>query len=234
MIAVIPAKANSTRVPRKNWRDFHYGKCLVDIAIDNLKAAGFNGSDIFVSSEDVDALQQCNRRHGVCTLTRCERLTHNETSIRDFMCGIMEQIGKPSEDEVMWYQVCNPFVNADCLNEMKFWWKVKCGGGCLHDSFVLCQPAPHYVINEHFQPLGWSFGSHHTPSQKLSPKFTMPFSVSIMRRETLEDVGYHVGRNPAWYEFSGPAIDIDTEDDFENARLLYNARLQSDYFAGRL
>ena len=78
-----------------------------------------------------------------------------------------------------------------------------------------------YLMDSESRPIGWSFGSHHTKSQDLPIFRTMPFTLSALTRDSVDQGGYHVGLNPYWYESSRRNIDIDTEEDFRLAQIIY-------------
>ena len=46
---IIPAKTSSSRVKNKNWREFAFGKSLVDITLDKILDYGADKKNIFIS-----------------------------------------------------------------------------------------------------------------------------------------------------------------------------------------
>tara|TARA_R110002020_G_scaffold301461_1_gene516921 strand:- start:328 stop:999 length:672 start_codon:yes stop_codon:yes gene_type:complete len=211
---IIPAKTNSSRVKNKNWRDFAFHKSLVDITLDKILSCGVDKKNIFISCEDIDKKQYCDKR-GVNFLLRDALLCDNDLSLQDWIWQICDQI-KDNKD-IAWCQVCDPLFDdfKDCLS---LWEPVKQKG---HDSLVVCYPHKMYLMDSDSRPIGWSFGSHHTKSQDLPIFRTMPFTLSVLTRDSIGQNGYHVGSNPYWYESHGRHIDIDTEGDFRLAQIIY-------------
>jgi CMP-N-acetylneuraminic acid synthetase len=216
---VIPAKLGSLRVPDKNWREFYGQKCLVEILVDKLRKAG--AKNIYVSCEAGERPAAVCQQLGVHHLIRDPELSHNSTPLTEWLCGICAEV--PGDNDIAWCQVCDPFFDGylECLY---LWDSVR--ESEKFDSLVVTYPWRGYLMTDTKQPLGWSFGEHHTPSQKLPTWFTMPFTLSILTRQAIAATRYHVGRNPFWYEASGRHIDIDTPQDFEDAAVLYKHHME--------
>lgn len=210
---IIPAKVSSQRVGNKNWRDFTGdGRSLVDLTVDKLLDAGADPQRIWISCEDDTKSLYCKDR-GLKFLHRSASLCDNSVPLTTWIRSIVTQ--SEVTGDVGWCQVCDPCFNgyAECL---KLWRGVRAN----HDSLVVCWPWRGYLMTQGHQPVGWSFGEHHTPSQRL-PKFTlMPFSFSILSQSAIQNTAYHVGRNPYWYEVPA-GVDIDTEQDFRRAQLIW-------------
>ena len=214
---IIPAKSNSLRVINKNFREFYQGQSLVDIVIQKLLVAGVDSSDIFLSTDSEDIGREKRDLWGINFIKRDKSLCDNNVPLTTWIREITGQVTK--DEDVAWCQVCDPLFDgyADCL----WTWKNKSKNS---DSLVVCYPWTGYLMTDKSMPVGWSFGEHHTPSQNL-PKFrTMPFTFSILSQSAIKSTGYHIGRNPIWHEFLGKHIDIDTEEDFQIARLYYQIK----------
>jgi CMP-N-acetylneuraminic acid synthetase len=212
---IIPAKDCTERVPSKNWRHFHDGRNLVERTIWKLWSAGVSHKDIYVSCENSKRLTELtNRYHSINCILRDLELCGNGVSLTDWMQGICAQV--PGDDDIAWCQVCDPLFNeyAECF---KLWQDVSVS--TMHyDSLTVRYKTRQYLMDVHGNPIGWSFGSHHTPSQHLPSMCLMPFTLSILTRKCIESVGYHVGRVPLWYDAKGKCLDIDTEFDFKVAQ----------------
>lgn len=220
---IIPAKLHSSRVPFKNWRPFYQSQCLVDITLSRLRAAGAHR--IYLSCERCpDSLEWC-RQNNVLLLERDPSLSANDVPLTKWIRSICNQVSGTAD--VAWCQVCDPFfdLHGRCL---ALWDNVR----ETRDSLVVYNPWKGYLLTPQMQPVGWSFGEHHTPSQSLTEWGTMPFTFSILKREAIKKTGYHIGTRPFWYRNSGYFIDIDTEDDFEFAAWKY-AKMMDESNAGR-
>jgi len=211
---IIPAKAGSQRVHRKNWRPFHEGESLVDITIGKLIRAGVDREKIHLSCECEETAGPVAKDWKINYLPRDQSLCENSVPLTTWIRSITAQI--PGNDDIAWCQVCDPLFDEhwQCL---KKWTHVRDD----YDSLVVCYPWRGYLMTGDSQPVGWSFGEHHTPSQQLSRFRTMPFTLSILTREAIAVTGYHVGKAPFWYESNRMHVDIDTEQDFRIAQVLH-------------
>lgn len=70
--AVIPAKGNSSRIPRKNAREF-CGKPIIAYSIETAKACGLF-ERVYVSTDDA-GIAEIARQHGAAVLKRPKELT---------------------------------------------------------------------------------------------------------------------------------------------------------------
>lgn len=212
---IIPAKAESIRCPNKNWRNFYKGYNLVEITIRKLTDIGVSPEDIYLSCDSYQVAKSTIASTRVNFLQRSPELCSNEVPLTTWLRSIVSQTPNP-EDEVAWCQVCDPLFNDyhQCLDR---WYQIN----KIHDSLVVCRPWKGYLLTEQNQPIGWSFGEHHTPSQHLPRYHTMPFTLSILTPAAIQTTGYHVGRSPYWYTSEGPHIDIDTEFDYLVAKIAY-------------
>jgi CMP-N-acetylneuraminic acid synthetase len=213
---IIPAKCGSVRVPNKNWRPFYRDLSLVDILIEKLLKCGIDPEAIYVSCESLDRLNQVRDRWRVNSILRSESLCDNSVSLVDWIRGITSQV--PGTDDISWCQVCDPMFDEypQCFDL----WRKRSKEA---DSLVVRRVLQSYLLTQSGQPVGWSFGEHHTPSQKLPAWGVMPFTLSILTRECIRKVGYHVGRNPMWYTANSYGIDIDDMSQFEAAKEYYKA-----------
>jgi CMP-N-acetylneuraminic acid synthetase len=219
MDVVIPAKGESTRCPDKNWREFHDGMSLVDLTISKILDAGIAPERVHLSSDSPAKARPVCERWGVNFLLRQPGMTDNAFPLTDWIRGITAQI--PGDGDIAWAQVCDPLF--DEYGEVFECWQ---DGEYPHaDSLVVCRPWKGYLMTENQQPVGWSFGEHHTPSQKLPQFYTMPFTLSILTREEIRRTGYHVGARPYWWIAEGPHIDIDTEFDFRVAQAMQSLQV---------
>jgi N-acylneuraminate cytidylyltransferase len=210
--AVVPAKGASTRVPEKNFRPFAGQKSLVDVTLEKLKCV-LHPPDIFLSSEDPQRAELA-ARHGVGFLHRSTHLADNKTPLVDVIQGVCAQV--PGSDDVMWAQVIDPNFDqyAECL---ALWRQIR----DQHDSLVVVYKEQGYFLDSNHIPIGFGFGRWHIPSQNLPDLYRLPFTLSILTRESIREVGYYVGARPYWFEASGLGIDIDTIEQFELASAVH-------------
>lgn len=232
MIAIVPAKWTSTRVPMKNYREFYNGKSLVDLTIEKLLDAGLDSSLIFLSCDNEDAYEVA-KKHGIRFAPRSEDLCDNDVPLVDWVRGVVEEVDMHlyeyyvnyyrdnlNEADVLWAQCIDPLFNEYDQLILK-WLKF----GRDYDSCAVVYPRKKYLLDERKNPIGWGFGPWHIKSQLLPYHYEFNFTASILSRESIRNVGYHIGAKPLWYESQAQSIDIDTEEDFEMARLIYAAKM---------
>lgn len=222
MQVIIPAKACSERVKRKNFREFTpNGRSLVDLTIGKLLAAGMRPDSIWLSCEDRSiALEYCDR-YCINWHLRPEHLCGNSVPLTTWMREIVGFVWREmgGQCEIAWAQVCDPFFDdySECFSRWEHLDR------SVYDSLVVCHPWRGYLLDFNKKPVGWGFGEFHTPSQRLPYWYTMPFTLSLLTPQAIERTSYHVGASPYWHVSRGeqPAIDIDTEQDFRIAQLYW-------------
>lgn len=212
MKAVIPAKASSSRVPDKNFRPFCGNRSLFDLAVQKVLKV-LDPTDVYLSCEDPDKARLADQ-WGINFLPRDPWLAENATPFTDVVRGVCADV--PGDDDVMWAQVCDPLFDnhSQCAD---IWTKVRAD----HDSLVVVHPVRGYLLDKDFAPLGFGFGPWHVPSQMLPPLYRFGFTLSILSRHSIERIGYPIGEQPYWFIGPEDTVDIDTEQDFRMARLLY-------------
>lgn len=208
----IPLKTNSMRVSNKNLRPFVDGKSLFDIKALQLLQT-FSPKDIYVSSEDVGVSAICER-YGINFLLRDVSLTPNTAPWVDVVSDIVNKL--PSGCDVMWVQVTQPLFR-DFGAVAKRWSEVRNS----HDSLAVVKKISHHIIDEKAHPLNFEFGYWHKISQELPSLYEITWACFCMQREMVDRTGYQIGRNPYLFETTEHLVDIDTEKDFEAARILY-------------
>lgn len=218
MLAIVFAKSNSERVPNKNFREFHDGKNLVDIALSKL--AFLSRRNIHISTDSVEMLDRYSAQ-GYGTIHRATLHTKNETPISDVLRDASLAVSGIGGD-LMFVMPCDPLLGD--YEDIVYTWQAVGHHG--YDSLGLVVPQREYLLDSNYQPQGFGFGYAHKPSQKLPVQYRMNFSVSIVDREAFAEAEpYHVLKNPFWYHVASPSVDIDTMSDFRAAQALY-ARTQ--------
>lgn len=213
MKLVVPVKSNSTRVKNKNFRDFWNGLSLTDILIQKLLFLG--SENIYISSNDPrqDRLAQ---KYNCNFLLRDEKYCDNDTPLTSVIRETTNQV--PYENEIAWCQVTDPMFD-DYAGALRAWQAHKHE----HDSLCVVYPFKKYILNSDHMPINFGFGNWHTKSQNLKVFYDMTFTFSILKREAIASCGYQVGCNPYWYDAYNNHIDIDTEEDFEIASMIYDS-----------
>lgn len=216
-IAIIPAKGRSTRVPNKNLRNFHQGQSLLDVKIEQCKAAKTFDA-IYVSSDSEEA-RHAAQRHGVEFLLRDDRFCLDETPWNEVLAGILHQL---PHNKDAWISLCpptTPIFNGygkamETLREQS-----------QYDSLMAVTRMQHYFLGPDMLPLNFQFGVWFSSSQNLRPIYQMNCALWIAKKGTMLTNRFQIGDHPYFMEISAiEGTDIDTLEEFELAQLIYSKR----------
>lgn len=214
LIAIIPAKASSTRVPNKNYREFWNGRSLVDLVLGKLQKIP-QVKQVFLSCEDASKFTVA-ADWGIKFVPRSPALCGNDVPMTTYIPGIVRECIGDRKCDVLWAQVCDPMFE-DYIGLLDAWDNRSCG----HYSACVVYPRRRYLLDASHRPMGFGFGPWHVKSQNLPVHYELNFTASILTPESISRTGYFVGANPLWYEATNTCVDIDTPEDFELARKLY-------------
>ncbi len=213
MKIIIPLQTCSTRIPRKNIRPFYKGDSLFDIKAKQILEFE-SPENVYISSESEEVSELCDK-YGFNFLLRDKSLTGNTVFQPDLVKALTDPI--PGEDDIMWIQVTSPLFNhfKEALSE---WKKIRDD----YDSLVAVKPFKGHLLDEKGNPVNYGFGYWHKVSQDLPKQYSVLWSLFILKRETVNRYHYHIGVNPYLFETDTMVVDIDYEDDFELARIVYD------------
>ncbi len=212
MKAVILGKSNSRRIERKNYRPFYEGLSLTDILLEKL-TRHLDKDDIFLSCEE-KAMESVADKWGIRFIHRDIKYTLLETNTVDVVRGVCKDV--PGDDDILYCSCMDPLFD-DYENMFQTWEDVK----GTHDSLNVVYPLKKYYLDQNHSPIGFNFGHWHKYSQSIPPMYQISWANEILTRECIERVGYMVGENPFWYDAYNPTVDIDTENDWELAQVIY-------------
>jgi len=89
-ICVIPARGGSTRIPKKNIRDFH-GKPIIAYSIEAASQSKF--FDQVIVSTDSEEIGNIARSYGAEIHIRSDEMSRNEVGTQEVMKTVLEYIG---------------------------------------------------------------------------------------------------------------------------------------------
>lgn len=209
----IPLKTNSERVPNKNLRPFCGEDSLFDIKAKQLLKV-FSPDDVYVSSEN-EAVEKLCAKYGFNFHLRDLALTKSTAKENQIVSAIVNAI--PGTPDIMWCQVTQPLFDEfdrliDCYRNLD----------PSYDSIAVVKRVGHHILDANGNPVNFNFGYWHKISQDLPKLYEVTWSAFIMRREMLEQAWYQIGRNPYLFETTRPLVDINDNQDFEVASILYN------------
>ncbi len=216
VVALMPMRHDSERVPQKNYRPFGDGRPLFQHALGALQAC--DGIDaIAIDTDSPTIKEQCSERFpDVILIDRPEALRSGMIPMNDILLHDTQVV---DADFYLQTHSTNPLLSASTLSraiatffenrpehdslfgvtriQSRFWTAE--GAAVNHDPAVLAR------------------------TQDLPPFFEENSCVYIFDRETLQRRGNRIGDRPYLFEIDRiEATDIDEEADFEIAELLFN------------
>lgn len=219
LVAVIPAKSNSSRVPNKNFRDFYNGESLLEIKIKQLTAAGIFSS-IYVSSDSPEAKEIAEK----CEVTFIERdpyLCLDSTPWGEVLIGVMKSLPIDDSCMVAWSMPTSPLFSRF----KEFWEFFKTNSS--HDSAVTVTKLSHYYLNSDFIPINHQWGPWHSYSQGIKPIYHLNLACFITQKIQIIQNQYLIGNRPCFYSINQiESFDIDTLEEFENAQYFYQRMIR--------
>lgn len=212
MKAVILGKAGSTRVKNKNYRPFYGDLSLTDILLEKLLKV-MCPDDIFLSCEK-EEIRHVAEKWGIHFILRDPRYTKLETNTVDVVKNVCRDI--PGNDDILYCSCMDPLFD-DYAAMFQTWEEIRNE----HDSLNVVYALKNYYLNQNHEPIGFGFGYWHKYSQYIPPIYQISWATEILTRECIDTCGYMVGSTPYWYDAYNPTVDIDTEQDWELAQILY-------------
>ena len=121
-ICIIPARGGSTRIPRKNIKEFH-GKPIIAYAIEAAKESHLF-DDVWVSTEDRE-IAAVAIQHGAKWHLRSEKFARNEVGTQEVIANALRELyPKKPPDYVCCIYPCSPLLTAwdllDAARHLKF------------------------------------------------------------------------------------------------------------------
>lgn len=210
--AVIPVKANSSRLPGKNILPFA-GSTLLEHKILQLQKSGVE--NIIVSSDSDEMLEKAMRL-GVTAIKRPEDLANESRPLSDFFSYISDLI---ETEHMMWACATSPLFNSTLMREAYTAYSEAIQNG--YDSLVTVTPFQHYIMDEK-GPVNYKLGLEHSNSQELPNWRLFTNGVLFTPIDNLQKWKYNYGPNCFQFEIKQQfSIDIDTPVDYEIAKILY-------------
>ena len=215
IVALIPVREGSQRVKGKNFIPFYEGESLLEIKINALKKADCF-DHIYVSS-DSERARNLAKDNGVEFLLRAKKMCQADVIWSNVVEHIMETI--PGNPLVSWALATSPMFYNHKGTVDKF---LEVQGK--YDSLVAVEKKKTFFLNGHGRGVNFNPGHWHPYSQQLEPWYEITGACYIGRKSDMQSWKYWFGINPYLFEIkSAESVDIDSEDDFRYAQLLYAA-----------
>ena len=217
LVALMPMRHDSERVPGKNYRPFGDGRPLYQHALEAL--AGCPRIDaIAIDTDSPTIKEQCARAFpDVIVIDRPEHLRDGMIPMNDVL---VHDASVVEADFYLQTHSTNPLLTSDTL-------------GAAIDAFFANQPANDSLFGvTRVQSRFWNAEAvpvNHDPgvlarTQDLPPLFEENSCLYLFAREVMESRRNRIGERPLLWELAPrEAFDIDVESEFELAELLVQA-----------
>ena len=216
IVAIVPVKKTSERVPNKNFRPFNSNEdSLLDITINKLKEIK-QIDHIYVSSDKKDI--KIKNQKNTSIIERDKKYCNNIIPWSEVIGNIVESIPENDNTIIMWCHSTTPLFNSygDALKKFLGF------SGNDYNSLVAVEKLKEFIIDEKGMPWNYMYGIWHKYSQDLPNLYKVVGSLFINRLGQMKKTRYVINSNPYLFQVDSKfGIDIDTEWQFELAQILY-------------
>lgn len=216
LVALMPMRHNSERVPGKNYRPFGDGRPLYQHVLDVMVQCPAI-EKIVIDTDSPTIKEQCAEKYqNVLILDRPEHLRPGTTPMNEVLLHDMSQV--PSEYYLQTHST-NPLITAQTLNNAV---DAFFGNYPNYDSLFSVTPYRTRLWDPLVRPI------NHNPNillrtQDLIPLYEENSCVYIFKGETLKQTRNRLGSRPFMFEMSPfEAIDIDEEINFAVAEAVFH------------
>jgi len=230
-IVIIPARGGSKRIKEKNIVDF-FGKPLITYSIDTARRSNiFDVIHVSTDSEKIKLI--ADDFLGYSNFQRNLQLAGDDIGILPVLRWVVEEylkMGKEFDDVCLLFPTAPLILPIDLIEAYKIFLTEK---RRLPIVAVAKYPVPiewAYTPNVISGELVRTFSHEHTDamSQDIESKFYDAGAFAFFETKQLLDESCDIGLNFIGYKLPRyRAVDIDTPDDLEFAKLLFNARLRT-------
>jgi len=216
IIALLPMKGHSERVPNKNMRNF-YGKPLYQLIMQSLTKSKYVKKIIINTDSEEIARNASENFKDVAIIYRPGHIQGDMVPMNDI---IAHDISKAQEDHFLQTHCTNPLLTATTIDR------------AIENYFNrLDQYDSLFSVTRHQTRLYWKNGTpiNHDPqklirTQDLEPAYEENSNLYLFSRASFIESGHkRIGSKPQMFEIDKlEAVDIDEEADFKLAEALYS------------
>ena len=201
---IIPVKANSERVKKKNLRKFADTN-LYELKLNQLGKTK-NFKNFIVSSEDKNILKTAEKK-GFQTHLRDPYYSKSQVPMSEVYSYIASSI---KAEHIAWINITNPLVDTKIYDKAA---ELYCKNYKKYDCLLSSKEnRENFFYNK--KPINFK-RSPWPRSQDLNPLISLPFVINILKRKDLIKRGTCVGKKPYFYILNSiDAMDIDNLKDF--------------------
>jgi CMP-N-acetylneuraminic acid synthetase len=228
MIAFLPCRAGSQRVPKKNTRRFAgIEGGLLAIKLEQLSSAACF-DQIVVSTNDPEVIEvvedfSTKNARPIVLDHRPDHLCSSSTSTDEVIAYAAHLF---DDVDLFWTHVTSPFVTAEQYNSMASQYLQVIEDGT-YDSVVSANVLRTFLWNKD-GPVNYDRTIERWPrTQTLDPVYEINSAAFIIATSHMREYGDRIGARPFFYELPyESAFDIDWENDFTKAEALYGLELK--------
>lgn len=213
IVALLPMKANSTRVKGKNFRDF-CGKPLFRWILDSLLAVD-EIDEIVINTDAKEILAENG-------LVDTDRVTIRER--KPEICGddismnlvLADDVENIEADFYLMTHTTNPLLSAETIKQAIKKYKAELENGNADSLFTVNKIQTRFYTQD-CKPINHD-PDNLIPTQDLEPWYEENSNLYLFNRESFQSTNARIGLTPAMMET--PALecsDIDTPDDWDRA-----------------
>ena len=216
LVAIIPVKEKSERVPEKNFREFSdNGDSLLDITINKLSR--LENLDYIYISTDKEGLDFSDNKN-LNVIKRDKSFCNNVTPWSDVIFNIANSIPEKDDTSVLWVHTTTPLFDfyGEAIE------KYLSLDNDNYNSLVAVEKSQEFLIDNKGRPINYMYGVWHKYSQDLPELYKITGALFINNLKSIKDNKYVVGTKP--YLFNVPpkfCLDIDHLWQFELAQIMY-------------
>jgi CMP-N-acetylneuraminic acid synthetase len=228
MISVfLPTRKGSERVINKNTRDFAgLEGGLLKLKLTQLLSSHLI-SEIILSTDDPSSIKvaESYQSKKIKVIERPEALALSSTSLIDLVRYVPTIC---NAEHILWTHVTSLFVLADDYDAIceKYFKQIKVG----NDSLMTVKPIRNFIWDKDQNDLINRINNEKWPrTQDLKVYYEIDSAVFLSSRSNYLKFGDRVGKYPYLYEMDGiKSFDVDWEEDFKLAEILYNGLYASN------
>jgi CMP-N-acetylneuraminic acid synthetase len=204
--AVIPVKANSSRLPGKNIKPFG-DENLLSRKIRQIQES--NIADRIIVSSDSHEMLRIAKDMGVEGILRPSNLADESRPLSDFFDYISELI---PTGNLIWACVTSPYFDEILMKNAKIKYQKAIEDG--FDSLITIYKFKHYMMDKN-GPLNYKLGTAHLNSQDLPALDLFTNGILIAPIDSVKKWHYNYGPKAYRLEVNQKSsIDIDTKCDY--------------------
>ncbi len=215
VLAIVPIKEHSERVPGKNFRDFN-GKPLYHWILETLENVS-QVDKIVVNTDAEEVINSAPELFDIDISVRPDNLRGDFVSMNKI---IEYEVENNNADIYLQTHCTNPLLTpetiSDCIKEYF--------DSETNDSLFTVTRHQKMLYDENLNPINHN-PEQLTRTQDLPPVFEDNSNLYIFTEKVIDNIGRRIGNNPMTYEMDEiESIDIDTPVDFEMAKYFHSIR----------